>query len=111
MTCKNTTKGGKVASMAPKTGDIVTVANARWAVIYVQGSEMRLLRLNDPGPEPEPERPERVSNVMTADEVAVELGIAPKTVREFRRTGQIKGCKVGRTWRILRSENPALAVG
>lgn len=91
----------------PKVGDIVTLANAKWVVIYGQGPELRLLRLNEQ-PEPRPE-PARASNVMTSEEVAEELGIAPKTVREYCKTGQLKGCKIGRTWRILRSDNPALA--
>jgi len=98
-----------MASLEPKTGDIVTLANARWAVIFNQGSELRLLRLNEPAPEPEPEQPKHVPNSMTVEEVADELGIAPKTVREYCKTGQLKGRKVGQMWRILRSENPALA--
>ena len=98
-----------MASLEPKTGDIVTLANARWAVIYNQGAELRLLRLNEPAPEPEPEQPKHAPNAMTVEEVADELGLAPKTVREYCKTGQIKGRKVGQVWRILRSENPALA--
>lgn len=89
-----------------KTGDIVNVANARWAVVYVQGSEVRLLKLNDV--EPGPARTE-APNALSVEEAAEELGISPKTVREHCKTGLIKAAKVGRTWRILRSENPALA--
>ncbi|MBQ9042338.1 MAG: helix-turn-helix domain-containing protein [Eggerthellaceae bacterium] len=98
-----------MASLDPKTGDILTLANARWAVIYAQGPELRLLRLNEI-PEPEPEQPKFAPNAMTVDEVADELGIAPKTVREYCKTGQLKGRKVGQVWRILRSENPMLAL-
>ena len=89
-----------------KTGDIVNVANARWTVIYVQGSEVRLLKLNDWAPEP---KQADAPNVMTVEEAAAILKLSPKTVREHCKTGLIKGTKVGRTWRILRSENPALA--
>ena len=98
-----------MASLEPKTGDIVTLANARWAVIYNQGAELRLLRLNDQ-PEPEPEQPKHQENSLSVEQVAEELGIAPKTVRGYCRTGQLKGRKVGNNWRVLRSENPILAM-
>ena len=98
-----------MASLEPKTGDIVTLANARWAVIYNQGAELRLLRLNDQ-PEPEPEQPKYQANSLSVEQVADELNIAPKTVREYCRTGQLKGRKVGNNWRVLRSENPILAM-
>ena len=99
-----------MTSFAPKEGDVLTLANARWAVVEAGGRELRLLRLNEPAPEPKPE-PARQSNVMTSEEVAKELGIAPKTVREYCKTGQLKGCKIGRSWRILRSDNPELVAG
>lgn len=94
----------------PKAGDVVTLANARWAVVCADGRELRLLRLNErPEPEARPAPAAPRLNSMSVDEVAGELGITPRTVREYCKTGQIKGCKVGREWRILRSENPALA--
>lgn len=96
----------------PKPGDVVAVGNALWAVIGSDGREMRLLRLNEK-PEQKSEPPRvmpAVANSMTTEEVAGELGIAPKTVREYCKTGQLKGRKIGSSWRILRSENPMLAV-
>lgn len=99
-------------NMNPKAGDVLTLANARWAVVEAGGRELRLLRLNEPAPEPEPAPGrERASNAMTPEEAAMELGMSPRTVREHCRTGRLKGVKVGREWRILRSDNPALAAG
>lgn len=99
-----------MANLMPKEGDVLTLANARWAVTFADGRELNLLRLNEPAPE-EPERPREFKpNAMTPEEVADELGIAPKTVREYCKTGQLKGLKVGQQWRILRSDNPMLAL-
>ena len=98
-----------MAGMDPKPGDVVTLANARWAVVSAESRELRLLRLNEPAEsEPQRERP-YAPNSLSIDQVADELGITPKTVREYCRTGQLKGRKVGSSWRILRSENPVLA--
>lgn len=99
-----------MSGLEPKAGDVLTLANARWAVVEAGGRELRLLRLNEQVPEPEPVRAEFKPNAMTVVEVADELGIAPKTVREHCKTGQLKGRKVGSSWRILRTENPMLAL-
>lgn len=41
---------------------------------------------------------------VTPDEVAAELRIAKETVRRWCRTGQLKSLRVGRQYRILRSD-------
>ena len=94
--------------MDPKPGDVVTLANGRWAVVEAEGRSVRLLRLNEAAPEPEPEAP-RIGNVLDVQQAAEELGMSPKTIREYLKTGQLKGRKAGTAWRILRSENPVLA--
>lgn len=94
-------------SLEPKPGDVVTLANGRWAVVEAEGRRMQLLRLNEATPEPKKEEP-KASNVLDVNDAAEELGRAPKTIREYLRTGQLKGHKAGSGWRILRSENPVL---
>ena len=95
------------------SGDVVTLGNARWAVISADGGRMELLRLNEDAPPPqEPKPAERgPGNVLTVEQAAQELGVHPKTLREYLATGQVKGRKVGAKWRILRSENPLLQAG
>ena len=97
-------------SIGLKVGDIVPVAGAQWVVIYMQGSEMRLIRLSDSTAVGlvEPAREAKTGNVMDIDQVADELHVTVKTVREYLRTGQLRGEKIGRRWRVLRSENPIL---
>lgn len=92
----------------PKTGDVVTLANARWAVVETEGRNMRLLRLNETEPEPKPEAPKAANNVLDVQQAARELGRSEKTIRVYLQTGQLKGHKAGSGWRILRSENPVL---
>lgn len=41
---------------------------------------------------------------ITVDEAALEMGVSKQTVREKLIIGDIKGNKVGREWRILKSE-------
>lgn len=41
---------------------------------------------------------------VTPDEVAAELRIAKETVRRWCRTGQLKSLRVGRQYRIVRSD-------
>lgn len=95
--------------LEPKPGDVVTLANGRWAVVEAEGRRMQLLRLNEAAPpEPKPEEP-KTSNVLDVQQAAEELGMSPKTIREYLKTGQLKGRKAGTAWRILRSENPVLA--
>ena len=95
-------------ALEPRTGDVVTLGNARWAVVSAEGARMELLRLNEAAPEPAPEPAQRPDNVLTVEQAAEELGMHPKTVREYLATGQLAGRKVGTKWRILRSENPLL---
>lgn len=95
-------------TLEPKPGDVVTLANGRWAVVAADGRRVELLRLNEAAPEPKPEAP-KARNVMDVQEVAEELGVSPKTIREYLKTGQLKGHKAGTNWRVLRSENPMLA--
>lgn len=94
-------------SLEPKPGDVVTLANGRWAVVEAEGRRMQLLRLNEAAPEPRAEAP-KAGNVLDVQQAAEELGRAPKTIREYLRTGQLKGRRAGSGWRILRSENPIL---
>ena len=93
-----------------KSGDVVTLGNARWAVISADGGRMELLRLNEAAPPPQEPQPAEKGpgNVLTVEQAAQELGVHPKTLREYLATGQLKGQKVGTKWRILRSENPLL---
>lgn len=44
-----------------------------------------------------------MDNLLTPDEVAARLKLEPKTIREWLRTGRLKGIKVGRFWRIEES--------
>lgn len=97
-------------TLTPKPGDVVTLANARWAVVEAEDRRLQLLRLNEAEPKPEPERHWKTNNVMDVQQVADELGRSEKTVRIYLQTGQLKGRKAGANWRILRSENPMLAV-
>jgi len=41
---------------------------------------------------------------LTPDEIAAELRIASETVRRWCRTGQLKSLRVGRQYRIVRSD-------
>lgn len=99
------------ASLDPKPGDVITLANRRWAVVKAEDLRMELLRLNEAAPE-EPKSEELIpGNVIDVKQAAEELAVSEKTVRGYLNTGQLKGHKAGTTWRILRSENPMLAVG
>lgn len=40
----------------------------------------------------------------TVDEVAKQLQVLPATVREWLKSGQLKGIKIGRLWRIRQEE-------
>ena len=42
--------------------------------------------------------------VLTPEEVAQELKMAPKTIMDWLRSGKLPGRKYGRFWRILRSD-------
>lgn len=39
-------------------------------------------------------------NLLTPEEAAERLAVSPKTVRDWLRSGELKGVKVGRLWRI-----------
>jgi excisionase family DNA binding protein len=41
---------------------------------------------------------------LTIPEAAARLKVKPKTVREWLRTGQMKGLKAGRLWRITEDD-------
>ena len=38
--------------------------------------------------------------LLTPDEIAERLGVRPKTVRDWLRSGDLVGIKVGKSWRI-----------
>lgn len=42
--------------------------------------------------------------LLTPEDVAKSFAVKPETVREWLRTGKLKGVKVGRLWRIRESE-------
>ena len=94
-------------SIEPKPGDVVTLANGRWAVVEAEGRRLQLLRLNEAAPEPKRTEP-KAGNVLDVRKAAEELGRSEKTIREYLKTGQLKGHKAGTEWRILRSDNPIL---
>lgn len=39
-------------------------------------------------------------NLFTPEEVAARLNVEPRTVRDWLRTGKLKGLKAGRQWRV-----------
>jgi len=39
-------------------------------------------------------------NLLSVREAASQLGFAPKTVRKFIKTGQLRGARIGREWRV-----------
>lgn len=41
-----------------------------------------------------------MNKYLTPNEIADELSVTPKTVREWLRNGQLKGIKVGSSWRV-----------
>ncbi len=38
--------------------------------------------------------------LLTLEEVAERLAVAPKTIRDWLREGKLKGLKVGKLWRV-----------
>lgn len=42
--------------------------------------------------------------LMTPEQAADYLAVAPKTMRDWLRTGRIRGVKVGRLWRVRLSD-------
>lgn len=53
---------------------------------------------------PEVTADESIDEVLTVREVAEALKISEKSVREFLQTNKIAGVKIGRAWRVRRSE-------
>jgi excisionase family DNA binding protein len=45
-----------------------------------------------------------VGKVFTPEEVAERLSVSTKTIKDWLRTGKLKGVKVGRLWRVRESE-------
>lgn len=41
-----------------------------------------------------------IDKLLTPEEAAEKLGVMPETIREWLRSGKIKGRKAGRLWRI-----------
>lgn len=44
-----------------------------------------------------------MNEVLTVEEVAAKLRVSEPVVRKLLRQGRLKGCKVGKEWRILES--------
>jgi excisionase family DNA binding protein len=45
-----------------------------------------------------------VERLLTPEEAANRLGIAPRTLREWLRSGKLPGVKLGRLWRIRETD-------
>lgn len=45
-----------------------------------------------------------VERLLTPEEAAHKLGIAPRTMREWLRSGKLLGVKLGRLWRIRETD-------
>lgn len=45
-----------------------------------------------------------MGNYIDADTIAEEIGVTAKTVRDWLRTGEIVGIKVGKSWRVHRAD-------
>lgn len=41
-----------------------------------------------------------MSNYLTPEDIAIRLGVHPKSVREWCRMGKLKAIKAGKLWRI-----------
>ena len=53
--------------------------------------------------------PKRDPNLMNVHEAAAFFGVTPYTIREWLKTGKLKGTKPGKSWRIHRADAHALA--
>jgi len=49
--------------------------------------------------------------LLTPEDTAKALSVKPETVREWLRTGKLKGVKMGRLWRIRESDLEAFLKG
>jgi len=45
-----------------------------------------------------------MQNYITAETISEEIGVTPKTVREWLKSGELVGIKVGSSWRIHRTD-------
>lgn len=45
-----------------------------------------------------------VEQLLTPEEAALQLGIAPRTIREWLRNGKLQGVKLGRLWRVRETD-------
>jgi excisionase family DNA binding protein len=45
-----------------------------------------------------------VERLLTPEQAANQLGIAPRTLREWLRSGKLPGVKLGRLWRIREAD-------
>lgn len=43
-------------------------------------------------------------SILTVEEAAKIIKVSPKTVRDWLRSGQLRGLKAGKQWRILRQD-------
>jgi excisionase family DNA binding protein len=57
-----------------------------------------------PPPAPEPVPAEELEELLTVEEVARVARVLPPAVRRWLRSGQLRGLKVGPTWRVTRGE-------
>jgi excisionase family DNA binding protein len=41
-----------------------------------------------------------MDELFTAEQVAAILQLSPKTIKDWPRAGKLRGCKMGRVWRV-----------
>lgn len=51
-----------------------------------------------------------VDRLLTPDDAADRLAVSPKSIREWLRTGKLRGVKAGRLWRIRETDLEAFLV-
>jgi excisionase family DNA binding protein len=45
-----------------------------------------------------------MDELFTAEKVAAILQLSPKTIKDWLRAGKLRGCKIGRLWRVKPAE-------
>lgn len=45
-----------------------------------------------------------IEQLLTPEEAALQLGITPRTIREWLRNGKLPGVKLGRLWRVKETD-------
>jgi excisionase family DNA binding protein len=45
----------------------------------------------------------KIEQYYSADEIAEKLSLTPRVVRELLKSGELKGIKIGRSWRVPES--------